>query len=132
MTARAFPTTFLAPTQPFLARQYSRGSTKLSREIVVGAGQLGPIARDEPRGSAVVRMIALPEKAAARGCHLVVFPELALTTFFPRWFMTDQTEIDSFFENEMPNEATQPLFDRACELRIGYAERPAPGNLAHS
>jgi len=99
----------------------------MSREIVVGAAQLGPIGRDEPRESAVGRMIVLLEKAAARGCGLVVFPELALTTFFPRWFMSDEAEIDSFFENEMPNTATQPLFDRARELRIGfylgYAER---------
>ena len=90
------------------------------RELVVGAAQLGPIARDEPRRSAVGRMIALLEKAAARGCGLVVFPELALTTFFPRWYTEDQAEIDAWFETEMPNAATQPLFERAMELGIGF------------
>ncbi len=90
------------------------------RELVVGAAQLGPIARDEPRRSAVGRMIALLEKAAARGCGLVVFPELALTTFFPRWYTEDQAEIDAWFETEMPNAATRPLFERAMELGIGF------------
>ena len=30
-------------------------------------------------------MTALLHQAKDRGCDLVVFPELALTTFFPRW-----------------------------------------------
>ena len=107
----------------------------MTREIIVGAGQLGPIARDEPRSSAVGRMIALLEKAAARNCGLVVFPELALTTFFPRWFMQDQREIDAYFEREMPNAATQPLFDRARELGVGfyfgYAELTQEAGVTH-
>jgi N-carbamoyl-D-amino-acid hydrolase len=49
-----------------------------------------------------------------------VFPELALTTFFPRWWMTDQAEIDRFFEREMPNAETRPLFDLAKELGVGF------------
>ena len=51
------------------------------------------------------------------GCELVVFPELALTTFFPRWWMTDQAEIDAFFEREMPSHETAPLFDEAQAAR---------------
>ncbi|MCP4382148.1 MAG: N-carbamoyl-D-amino-acid hydrolase [Hyphomicrobiales bacterium] len=90
------------------------------RELVVGAAQLGPIARDEPRESAVGRMIALLEDAAARGCRLVVFPELALTTFFPRWYTEDQAEIDAWFETDMPNAATRPLFERAKSLGVGF------------
>lgn len=94
---------------------------------MVGAAQMGPIARNEPRVSAVSRLIRLLEQASARGCNLVVFPELALTTFFPRWYMSDQAEIDQFFETEMPSPATKPLFDRARALHIafylGYAEK---------
>ena len=90
------------------------------REVIVGAAQLGPVARDEPRSSAVGRMIALLETAGSRGCSFVVFPELALTTFFPRWFMEDQAEIDTWFETDMPNAATRPLFERARDLRIGF------------
>src|SRR5207247_10387211 len=48
-------------------------------------------------------------------------------TFFPRWWMTDQAEIDRFFEREMPNAETRPLFELAKELGVGfylgYAER---------
>ena len=44
-----------------------------------------------------------------------MFPELALTTFFPRYYMEDAAEIDSYFESSMPNPAVQPLFDEASE-----------------
>jgi predicted amidohydrolase len=54
------------------------------------------------------------------GARFVVFPELALTTFFPRWWMTDQAEIDAFFEREMPGPETRPLFDLARDLEVGF------------
>lgn len=92
----------------------------MARTITVGAAQLGPIARDEPRSSAVERMINLLQQAHRKNCQLVVFPELALTTFFPRWYMEDQADVDKFFETEMPNSATQPLFDEARRLGIGF------------
>ena len=50
----------------------------------------------------------------------MVFPELALTTFFPRWFVDDITEADHYYERTMPNAATQPLFDEARRLGIGF------------
>ncbi|WP_095588060.1 N-carbamoyl-D-amino-acid hydrolase [Actibacterium ureilyticum] len=103
----------------------------MSRQFIVAGAQLGPIARDEPRASAVGRMCALMRQAKNRGAALVVFPELALTTFFPRWYMTDAAEIDRWFESQMPNADTAPLFDLARELRIGfhlgYAERTPEG-----
>ncbi len=99
----------------------------MSRIITIGVAQLGPISRDESRGAAVGRMLALMERAVRRGVTMLVYPELALTTFFPRWFMADQSEIDTFFETEMPSAATRPLFDRARELGMaftfGYAEK---------
>ena len=96
------------------------------REIVIGGAQLGPIQRDEDRDAVVARMLALLEQAHAAGCGLVVYPELALTTFFPRYWIEDGAEIDAWFEYEMPNRATAPLFERARALGIaisfGYAE----------
>mgnify|MGYP003694316097 CR=1 FL=1 len=68
----------------------------------------------------VKRLLALLGQASARGCDLVVYPELALTTFFPRWWMEDQREIDGFFEREMPGPETRPLFDEARRLGIGF------------
>jgi predicted amidohydrolase len=65
-------------------------------------------------------------------CDLVAFPELALTTFFPRWALEDEAELDSFYETEMPGPATRPLFDEAAKLGIGfslgYAELVVEGN----
>ncbi len=101
------------------------------REIVVGAAQMGPIQRDEPREAAVARMVGLLERAAREGCGLVVYPELALTTFFPRWTMTDDAEIDFWMEREMPGAATRPLFKRARALGVaisfGYGELTPEG-----
>ncbi|MCB1356581.1 MAG: N-carbamoyl-D-amino-acid hydrolase [Maritimibacter sp.] len=103
----------------------------MSRKFIVAGAQLGPIARDEPRASAVARMCSLMRAAHARGAALVVFPELALTTFFPRWFMEDQAKIDAWFETAMPNPDVQPLFDLARALKVGfhlgYAERTPEG-----
>ena len=101
------------------------------REIVIGGAQLGAIQKSEDRESVVRRMLALLERAAAEGCTLVVFPELALTTFFPRWYVKDRAELDAWFEREMPNDATRPLFERARALRVaisfGYAELTPEG-----
>jgi N-carbamoyl-D-amino-acid hydrolase len=106
----------------------------MARMLTVGAAQLGPIARHEPRGAVVQRLIALLEQAAAQRCGLVVYPELALTTFFPRWYLEDTAELDAFFEAEMPGPETQPLFDAAARLGVGFhlgyaelAEQPGRG-----
>ena len=90
----------------------------MPRIIRVGGAQLGPLQKSDSRKVAVDRMISLLDQSKEHGCQLVVFPELALTTFFPRWNMDDKREIDSFFETEMPNEATKPLFQRNCLLRL--------------
>ena len=98
----------------------------MARVITVGAAQLGPIARNDGRGLVVKRLLDLLGQAQGRGCDLVVFPELALTTFFPRWWMEDPAEIDAFFERDMPGPETRPLFDEAGRLGmafcLGYAE----------
>src|ERR1700719_3841342 len=92
----------------------------MERFINVAGAQTGPIARDESRQQVVSRLLELMREAKARGSDIVVFPELALTTFFPRWWMEDDAEIDSFFEAEMPGPATRMLFDTAKELGIGF------------
>lgn len=92
----------------------------MSRIVTVGAAQVGPIARSETRAQVVTRLIALMRQAKDAGCDIVVYPELTLTTFFPRWYMEDQAEVDSFFEREMPSNETAPLFTTARELGIGF------------
>jgi N-carbamoyl-D-amino-acid hydrolase len=108
----------------------------VNRDLHVAAAQLGPIARDDSRGAVVERLMALLRDAASGGAELVVFPELALTTFFPRWWFDDRAELDAFYESEMPGPETKPLFDEAQRLGVGfslgYAELATDGDgVAH-
>jgi len=104
----------------------------MSRTLTVAAAQLGPIQRAEGRDSAVARMVRLMERAQARGAELVVFPELALTTFFPRHYLENRAEADPWFETSLPSNETAPLFDAARRLNLsfhlGYAERTPDGH----
>jgi N-carbamoyl-D-amino-acid hydrolase len=92
----------------------------MSRKLRAAVAQLGPIHLADSRAAVVKRLIALLREANGAGAKFVVFPELALTTFFPRWWLTDQTEIDRYFEREMPGPETRPLFDLAKEFGIGF------------
>jgi len=92
----------------------------MTRILTIGAAQLGPIQRDHTREDVVKRLLSLLHQASNHGCDLVVFPELALTTFFPRWFVEDIAEADHWYERTMPSPVTQPLFDAARELGIGF------------
>lgn len=101
------------------------------REIITAALQMGPIQKKDSREDVVARMLELLEQAHAAGATFAVFPELALTTFFPRWFMEQQSDVDAWFETEMPGPATNLLFERAKALKIamsfGYAEKTPDG-----
>lgn len=92
----------------------------MTRMVTVGAAQMGPIALAESRQVVVQRLVALLEQGARHGCDLVVFPELALTTFFPRWYFESQDEVDTFFEQSMPGPQTQPLFEASKKLGVGF------------
>jgi N-carbamoyl-D-amino-acid hydrolase len=104
----------------------------VTRVLRIGGAQMGPIHKADSRQAVVRRMLDLLEQAKSAGCDLVVYPELALTTFFPRWYMTDQAEVDVWFEREMPNAATRMLFEQAAHYRIGlsfgYAELTRDGH----
>jgi len=107
----------------------------MTRIVNVAAAQLGPIQRSDSRAQVIERLLAHLHHAAAMGCHLVVFPELALTTFFPRWYLEDPAEMDMFYESQMPGPETQKLFDAAKQLGIGfylgYAELAVENGVAH-
>lgn len=93
----------------------------MPRRLTVGAAQMGPIARDESKSEVVDRLIALLHEAERRQVDLLVYPELAMTTFFPRWFVEDVSEFDRFYHREMPDAETKPLFEEAKHLGIGFA-----------
>ena len=102
----------------------------MSRIVRVAGAQMGPTQKADSRAQTMARLLALLEDAARRGAQLVVFPELAFTTFFPRWLM-EGAELDSYFEPSMPGPETEALFSRARELGvgfyIGYAEKTPEG-----
>ena len=106
------------------------------RNLNVAAAQLGPIQKNDDRKSVVNRLVSLLRDAHAKKAELVVFPELALTTFFPRWFVDDISQADHWYETEMPSKVTQPLFDEARKLNIGfclgYAELTKTGDRFNS
>jgi predicted amidohydrolase len=92
----------------------------MDRKFVIAGAQLGPIARDASRQSVVARLVDQMRQAHGRGATFIVYPELALTTFFPRWLIDDEAELDSFYEPAMPNPAVQPLFDTCKDLGVGF------------
>ena len=85
----------------------------MTRRITIAAAQLGPIQKAEGRDIAVGRMLRLMDQAYRRGVQVVVFPELALTTFFPRWYEDDIANASHWYETAMPSNATAPLFEAA-------------------
>ncbi len=103
----------------------------MSRIITVAAAQLGPIQRADSRAGVVARMLTLMTQAHRQGANLIVYPELAITTFFPRWHHEDRADADIWFEAAMPNPDVQPLFDQARALGMamsfGYAEKTPEG-----
>lgn len=102
-----------------------------SRKFGLAVAQVGGIDLAESRESVVKRLLEMLREAHARGSECVVFPELTLTTFFPRYWMPME-EVDArYFEKSMPNAAVQPLFDEARRLEmsfyLGYAELTPEG-----
>ena len=93
----------------------------MSRVLNIGGAQLGPISRNEKREIVIERMKRLMHLAREQGCDFLVYPELALTTFFPRWLIEDENELNQFYEKEMPNSIVKPLFDLAVNLNIGFS-----------
>lgn len=103
----------------------------MTRRLTLAAAQLGPIQKAEGREVAVGRMVRLMETAHRRGAEVVVFPELALTTFFPRWYEEELAAADHWYEAALPSPATAPLFAAARRygigFHLGYAEKTPDG-----
>ena len=92
----------------------------MSRVIRIAAAQSGPVTRSSSRADIVERLISQMRQAHKNNCQLIVFTECALTAFFPHWWIDDEQELDAWFEQQMPGPDSQPLFDEAARLRMGF------------
>lgn len=110
--------------------------THSTRTLGIAVAQLGGVNLEDSRESVVKRLIDMLKEAHGRGANLVVFPELALTTFFPRYWMEEKEAQLRFFEHSMPNPTVQPLFDEARKrgvgFYLGYAELTPDGTPYNS
>lgn len=107
----------------------------MPRILKVAAAQLGPIHLATERVEVLNRMIVLLQSARKLGAQLAVFPELALSTFFPRYAVLDKDQLASCFDNAdtlLTSERTKPVFDEATRLGVdiylGFAERTSDGH----
>ncbi|AJP56134.1 N-carbamoyl-D-amino-acid hydrolase [Pandoraea vervacti] len=91
-----------------------------SRKLGLAVAQMGAVNLADDRRSVVARLVEMLREAAGRGAKLVVFPEMALTTFFPRYWMPEEEAVARYFEKSMPNADVQPLFDTAKQLGVGF------------
>src|SRR2546425_5884471 len=100
----------------------------MARIVTVAAAQMGPTQESSSREEIVERMLTLLDQARAQGVELVAYPEMALTTYFPKKIRKD---FDQFFETEIPPKALEPLLRRAKEagiaVHVGFCEK-ADGN----
>jgi predicted amidohydrolase len=96
----------------------------MPRYIKVAAAQMGPNNEGTSREEIVERMLALLDQAIQEQVELIAYPEMALTTYFPKRIRQD---FDQFFETEVPPKALEPLLRRAAEARIavhvGFCEK---------
>ncbi|KAJ5919172.1 hypothetical protein N7466_010115 [Penicillium verhagenii] len=116
-------------------------NTTPPRLVTVAACQLGPIHLADTREDVLKRMISLLDHAAKQQVKLAVFPELAFTTFFPRYLLQGK-DLDQYFEIEDPSKGsieqspnTKPLFEHArslgIDIYVGYAERSIQPSGSH-
>lgn len=106
----------------------------MPRMLKLAAAQMGPVHSTSTRPETLTRMIKLLNEAASLDAQLVLFPETAFTTFFPRHLIEDQHELDSYFEwndNTLKSYKTKALFEEAkrlgVDISVGYAERTEEG-----
>jgi len=96
----------------------------MPRYVTVAAAQMGPNNEGASREEIVERMLALLERATREGVELIAYPEMALTTYFPKKIRRD---FDQFFETEVPPKALESLLRRAAEARVavhvGFCEK---------
>jgi N-carbamoyl-D-amino-acid hydrolase len=56
----------------------------MARQVKVAAAQMGPINEGTSREEVVDRMLEVLERAITEHVDLIAYPEMALTTYFPK------------------------------------------------
>ena len=111
-----------------------------SRKIVVAGAQLGAVHVESDRSETMSRMLKLMDDAHSKGVKVLVYPEIAPVTFFPRHLIDDPEELEKYFEQEVDGDPTkaaglEAIFDKAREygmdVSIGYAECADPLTHLH-
>lgn len=101
----------------------------MSSIITVAGAQMGATQKTDSRASVIERMCHLVEQAARRGAQLIVFPELCLTPFFPKWYYDTLEEADQWFEEQWPPKGVEQVLATARRhqilVQISYAEKTA-------
>jgi N-carbamoyl-D-amino-acid hydrolase len=92
----------------------------MARPLTIAVAQSGAVQKSDPREATIARLCKMMSDAADQGADIVVFTEIALTTFFPRYYAEDRAEMDHWFERDMPNAGTRPLFDLARQRGVGF------------
>lgn len=96
----------------------------MARHLKIAAAQMGPNNEGTSREEIVDRMQVLLDGAITEHADLIVYPEMALTTYFPKKIRND---FEQFFEHEVPPKAVEPLLRRAAEARVavhvGFCEK---------
>lgn len=107
----------------------------MTRPITLAAAQLGANQETASRQEIADRLLALLDRAVGEGVQMLVYPELALTTYFPKK-VRDRSEYDGFYDSKLPTAETEQLFQRARDagvaFHLGYAERSSEGTYYNS
>ncbi|GKZ31060.1 hypothetical protein AbraIFM66950_011028 [Aspergillus brasiliensis] len=110
----------------------------MPRTVRLAAAQMGTTNKWDTREETLSRMLTLLKDAASQGAKLVLFPEIAFITFFPRYLILDEVELENWFEHGdiLTAPRTKPLFDTARDLSVdiivGFAEATDTGDHYNS
>src|SRR5579871_1843550 len=106
----------------------------MPRIVTIAGAQLGPVQKADSRESVVARMIALMDQATAQGADFIVYPELALTTFFPRCYYEDPPEAAISIARYLSTKAARSLANtgRCICPATPNSTRSAPSSTSRS
>ncbi len=101
----------------------------MPRLIKVAAAQMGPNNEGVSREEIVERMLGLLDQAIEDQVALIAYPEMALTTYFPKRIRSD---FDQFFETEVPPVRKRWNFlGRRQPQRYGIVLQPVTEKESH-